>query len=196
MLETTGWARRVCGGGASCALIVAWSLPGEGPSPQSALAPPSRQTAAPMRFAATSCPRIVSRGVRNPVNNGYNATKSRITVANYRLVGCWVSLLAARSFVYDEYASAQGAGLAVSYGGTLVALADAGGAPPVVVRFTGVSACWSEQADAYYFEVNLQTGRVRLDPQVQRSCAPPQLPARYVLGLSGRWYPVGIELRT
>jgi len=147
------------------------------------------------RIPATSCPRIVSRGIRNPFNNGYNATRNRITVATYRLVGCWVGLLAARPFVYDEYTSAQGAGLAVAYGGTLVTLADAGGGPPVVVRFTGVSACWSEQAGAYYFEVNLQTGRVWSDPREQRTCAPPRPPARYVSGLTGRRYPVGIELR-
>ncbi len=194
MQETTGWARRVCSV-ASCALIIAWSLPHGVPSPRSASAPPFVGTAAP-GIPATSCPQIVSRGIRNPFGNGYNATRSRITVATYRLVGCWVGMLAARPFVYDEYASAQGAGLAVAYGGTLVAFADAGGGPPIVVRFTGVSACWSEQAGAYYVEVNLQTGGVRSDPQAQRSCAPPRLPARYVLGLTGRRYPVGIELRT
>ncbi len=193
MQEMAGWARRFRGV-ASYALIIAWGLPRGGLPPQSASAPPFVGPATP-RIPATSCPRIVSRGIKNPFGNGYNATGSRITVANYRLVGCWVGLLAARPFVYEEYVSAQGVGLAIAHGGTLIALADAGGGSPVVVRFTGMSACWSEQASAYYFEVNLQTGRVRSDPREQRTCAPPRLPARYVLGLTGRRYPVGIELR-
>jgi len=128
MLEATGWARRFRSV-APCALIVAWSLPRGDPSPRSASAPPFVGTAAP-RIPATSCPRIVSRGIRNPFGNGYNATRSRITVVNYRLVGCWVGLLATRLFVYEEYASAQGAGLAVAYGGTLVAHEDAGARRP------------------------------------------------------------------
>ncbi len=189
MQETTVWARRGHSV-ASCALIVAWSLPRGDPSPQSALAPPFVGTAAP-GIPATSCPQIVPRGIRNPFGNGYNATRSRITVANYRFVGCWVDMLAARPFVYDEYASAQGAGLAVAYGGTLVAHEDAGARRP--------SSCASQACPcagaSKRAQVNLQTGGVRSDPQEQRSCAPPRLPARYVLGLTGRRYPVGIELR-
>jgi len=192
MRETTGWAsglRSV----APFALTIMVGLPCGGPPPHLTSAPPFAGTAVP-RLPATTCPQIVPHSLRNPFSNGSNTTTSTITVADYRLVGCWVGTLAAKPFVYDEFASSRGGGLAVAYGGTLVAHVVAGGGPPVVVRFTGTSACWNEQAGAYYFEIDLETGRVQSGPHIQRTCAPPHWPPQYVVGLVGRHYPLGIEL--
>ncbi len=175
-------------------LTIMVGLPCGSPLPRGAASPPFAGTAAP-RLPATTCPRIVPRGLRNPFSNGGNPAIRRITVADYRLVGCWVGTLAATPFVYDEFASAQGAGLAVAYGRKLVAHVVAGGAPPVVVRFTGTSACWNEQAGAYYVEIDLETGRVQSGPHIQRTCAPPRWPPYFVLGLTGQRYPFGIEPR-
>ncbi len=196
MHETTDWARglhSIAPFALTIMLTIMVGLPGGGPPSYLASAPPFAGTAAPL-LPATTCPRIVPRGLGNPFSNGGHPTR-RITVADYRLVGCWVGAVGAKRFVYDEFASPQGAGLAVAYGGTLVAHVSAGGGPPVVVRFTATAACWAEQAGAYSFAVDLETGRVQSSPWIQRVCAPPRWPPCFVRGVPGRRYPFGIELR-
>lgn len=163
-----------------------------GGAPYSATPPPFAGTAAP-RLPATACPRVLPARTRNP----FGTMVKPVTLAVYRLAGCWVGTLAGRTFVYDEYASRQyGGGLVVSYHGHVVAHISAGaGAAPIVVRFTGELACWAEQAGAYFFAVNLITGAEVPTRQASRTCAPRHWPPRYVLGLKGHHYPLGVELR-
>jgi hypothetical protein len=143
-------------------------------------------TAAPIT-PASSCPKILPDNMRNPFTSG---TQS-VTVADYQLVGCWRGTLAGKKFIIDEYFSPQaGGGIAVEYGGIVVARLLTGTGAPTIVRFTGTYACDAEQAGAYFQAVNLQTGVRMDDKQAQIVCAPPEWPPKYVLGLGTHRYPV------
>lgn len=176
--------------GAVLALVSGWRM-GGGPTMHAS--PPFAGTAAP-GLPAARCPRVLSPSMRNPFGVMVHVT----TVAAYQLVGCWLGTLRGKPFIYDEFASHRyGGGLAVAYNGHVVAhVLAGGGGPPVVVRFIGDLACWSEQAGAYFFAINLITGVVLQMPQAGHLCAPPHWPPTYVLGLRGYHYPWGIEIRS
>jgi len=154
--------------------------------------------AAPFAGTATPRPGAVCPHVLAPHMRGPFGTMARpVTFADYQLVGCWVGMLTGKAFVYDEYVSHQyGAGIGVSYDGHVVAHVNAGaGGAPLVVHFMGTVACWSEQAGAWFFALNLQTGATMPTRLALQTCPPPHWPPRSVLGLRGQRYPWGIELR-
>jgi hypothetical protein len=137
--------------------------------------------------SASSCPRILSSDLRNPFNAGPSST----SVADYQLVGCWQGTLEGKTFILEEFLSSElGGGIAVQYGGVLVAHQMTGTGPPAIVRFTGEYVCIAEKAGAYFEAISLRTGSRMDDEVAQRVCPPAQWPPAYVLGLSDRHYPV------
>jgi len=137
--------------------------------------------------SASSCPRIVSPELRNPFNAGPSST----SIADYQLVGCWQGTLEGKTFVLEEFFSSElGGGIAVQYGGALVAHQMTGTGPPAIVRFTGQYVCIAEKAGAYFEAISLRPGSRMDDEAAKRVCPPTQCPPAYVLGLSDRHYAV------
>lgn len=110
---------------------------------------------------------------------------------DYKLVGCWQGTLEGKTFILEEYFSSElGGGIAVRYGGALVAHQMTGTGAPAIVRFTGENVCIAEKAGAYFEAINLRTGSPMEDEAAQRVCPPTEWPPAYVLGLGDRRYPV------
>ncbi len=123
--------------------------------------------------------------------NPFTSGSQSATVADYRLVGCWEGTLEGKRFILDEYFSPDlGGGIAIEYGGAVVARLMTGSGAPTVVRFTGEYVCDAEKAGAYFEAVNLRTGARMDDEQAQKTCLPPEWPPQYVLGLGTHHYPV------
>jgi hypothetical protein len=196
MRVTPNWGRVPQGAAPIVLISLLTSLRGAVPV-HAAPAPLFEGVAVP-HVPGAGCPQIVPPSLNDPFSELSNRVppvkRPHVTVQNYRLVACWLGTLNKVPFVYDEFASTDhGGGLAVLYNGMLVTHVTSGGAPPFVERFTGISACWVEQAGAYYFEVNLRTGYVYSNAQEQRLCAPARYPPRYVLGLAGHHHPFLVE---
>jgi hypothetical protein len=135
----------------------------------------------------SSCPHILSPDLRNPFNRGPSST----SIADYKLVGCWQGTLEGKTFILEEFFSSElGGGIAVQYGGALVAHQMTGTGPPAIVRFTGEYVCIAEKAGAYFEAISLPTGSRMDDEAAQRVCPATPWPPAYVLGLSDRHYPV------
>lgn len=135
----------------------------------------------------SSCPHILSPDLRNP----FNAGPSSASIADYNVMGCWRGTLKGKTFIIAEFFSSElGGGIAVQYGGALVAHQVTGAGPPAIVRFTGEYICIGEKAGAYFEAISLRTGSRMDDEAAQRVCPPTQWPPAYVLGLADRHYPV------
>jgi hypothetical protein len=135
----------------------------------------------------SSCPHILSPDLRNPFNRGPSST----SIADYKLLGCWQGTLEGKTFILEEFFSSElGGGIAVQYGGALVAHQMTGTGPPAIVRFTGEYVCIAEKAGAYLEAISLPTGSRMDDEAAQRVCPATPWPPAYVLGLSDRHYPV------
>jgi hypothetical protein len=135
----------------------------------------------------SSCPHILTPDLRSPFSAGPSST----SLADYKLVGCWQGTLEGKTFILEEFFSSElGGGIAVQYGGALVAHQMTGAGPPAIVRFTGEHVCIAEKAGAYFAAMSLRTGSRMDDEAAQRVCPPTQWPPAYVLGLGGRHYPV------
>jgi len=149
----------------------------------SSLAPPPDFDGTASRLIPSSdCPRVLPSGLAAP----FGPSTQSLTAASYQIQGCWAGMLAGAPFTIDLYFSAYGGGgVAVRYGGQLVARVLAGTGPPVVVRFTGESVCWMEQAGTFYGAVDIKTGVVLPDKEAQFVCPPPPGSPPRVLGLQG-----------
>jgi hypothetical protein len=135
----------------------------------------------------SSCPHILPPDLRNPFSPGPPSTYP----ADYKLVGCWQGTLEGKTFVLEEYFSTElGGGIAVQFGGALVAHQMTGTSAPAIVRLTGEYVCIVEKAGAYFEAINLRTGSQMDDEAAQRVCPPTQWPPTYVLGLADRRYRV------
>jgi len=135
----------------------------------------------------SSCPRILSPDFRNPFKAGPSST----SIADYKLVGCWQGTLEGNTFILEEFFSNElGGGIAVQYGGALVAHQMTGTGPPAIVRFTGEYVCIAEKAGAYFEAISLRSGSRMDDEAAQRVCPATPWPPPYVLGLSDRHDPV------
>jgi hypothetical protein len=135
----------------------------------------------------SSCPRVLPDNVLNPFTSAGRVT----AVTDHQLVGCWVGSLDGKSFILSEFFSQQaGGGLAVEYGGAVVARFISGSGAPTIVRFTGNYVCDAEKAGAYFQAVNLQTGARIDDEEAQKVCPPPEWPPKYVMGLGSHRYPI------
>jgi len=135
----------------------------------------------------SSCPHILPPDLRNPFSAGPPSTSP----VDYKLVGCWQGTLEGKIFVLEEYFSTElGGGIAVQYGGALVAHQMTGTSAPAVVWFTGDYVCIAEKAGAYFEAIILRTGSRMDDEAAQRVCPPTQWPTTYVLGLGDQRYPV------
>jgi hypothetical protein len=135
----------------------------------------------------TSCPNVLPEGMNSPFTPGPGPA----TRADYQVVGCWRGILGGKSFVVDEYFSRDlGGGIAVQYGGTLVAHLPTGSGAPAIVRFSGDYVCNARRAGAYFEAVNVRTGSRMDDETARKTCPPPTWPPAYVLGLGAQRHSV------
>lgn len=102
-----------------------------------------------------TCPPVLSPNTPDPFGK---LTSGPITAHDYKITGCWTGIIGGRTFTMAVYYLPSSQGVAVRYDGHRpVSVVTNGviGAP----RFRGSSACWSEQAGAFYGGVNIVTGR-------------------------------------
>lgn len=139
------------------------------------------------KSASSRCANLIPPGLAHP----FTPAGHELTVRDYRMVECWTGVLDRKKFQLATYFSAaNGAGLAIAFGGALKAHLQIGSGSPSVVRFSGENVCIAEKAGAYFVAANLKTGQQMDERRSQDFCPPSSWPPPYVLGLGREKIPV------
>lgn len=149
----------------------------------------------PSAFAGTAARANTADECRNLVPlelaHPFSPAGDHLTIKNYQAVDCWDGILAGKKFQVGTYFSpSAGGGVAIRYGGALVAHLQAGPGAPAVVRFSGEDVCVAEKAGAFFIAANLRTGEQMDERRAQDFCPPASWPPSYVLGLGRERPPV------